>query len=40
MSKTYTNIGVQNPQIWLPKDGVDLTRWAAVACDQYTAEPE
>ena len=40
MSKTYPNIGVQTPQIWLPKDGVDLTRWAAVACDQFTAEPE
>ncbi len=40
MGKTYQNIGVQSPQIWLPKEGVDLTKWAVVACDQYTAEPE
>jgi hypothetical protein len=40
MGKTYTNIGVHIPQVWLPKAGVDLTRWAVVACDQYTAEPE
>jgi hypothetical protein len=40
MGRTYNNIGVQIPQIWMPKDGVDLTRWAVVACDQYTAEPE
>jgi hypothetical protein len=40
MGKTYNNIGVLTPQVWLPKNGVDLTRWATVACDQYTAEPE
>lgn len=28
------------PEILLPAPGVDLTRWAAVACDQYTSEPE
>jgi len=24
----------------LPKDGVDLKKWAVVACDQFTSEPE
>jgi hypothetical protein len=40
MGKTYKNIGVQIPQIWLPKAEINLTKWAVVACDQYTAEPE
>ncbi len=40
MGKTYKNIGVQSPQVWLPRPGIDLTKWAVVACDQYTAEPE
>lgn len=28
------------PTILFPRPGVDLTRWAVIACDQYTAEPE
>ena len=28
------------PTILFPREGVDLTRWAVIACDQYTAEPE
>ena len=24
----------------LPKEGVDVSKWAVVACDQYTSEPE
>jgi len=38
--KTYPSIGVQSPQILLPKPGIDLTKWAAVACDQFTSQPE
>lgn len=38
--KEYEKIGVQIPQVYLPKAGIDLTRWAVVACDQYTSEPE
>ena len=26
--------------ILLPRDGVDMTRWAVVACDQFSAQPE
>lgn len=26
--------------IMIPKAGTDLTKWAVVACDQYTSEPE
>ena len=28
------------PTVLFPRDGIDLTRWAVIACDQYTAEPE
>ena len=28
------------PTILLPKAGIDLSRWAVIACDQYTSEPE
>ena len=26
--------------ILLPREGIDMTRWAAVACDQFSAQPE
>jgi hypothetical protein len=38
--RTLEHIGVGIPQVYLPKEGIDLTKWAVVACDQYTSEPE
>jgi hypothetical protein len=38
--KTFEKIGVQIPRVYLPAAGIDLTKWAVVACDQYTSEPE
>ena len=38
--KTYPDIGIQIPRIHLPRKGTDLTRWAVIACDQFTSEPE
>ena len=38
--KIIEDIGVQIPQIYLPKKGVNLTQWAVIACDQFTSEPE
>ena len=32
--------GFRLPQLLLPRPGIDLRRWAVIACDQYTAEPE
>jgi hypothetical protein len=32
--------GIAVPEILLPAKSVDLTRWAVVACDQYTSQPE
>ena len=36
----YNSIGVQVAQVFLPRTGIDLTRWAVIACDQYTSQPE
>ena len=33
-------IGVQEPVLLLPKENVDLSKWAVVACDQFTGQPE
>lgn len=33
-------LGIAVPEILLPAAGVDLARWAVVACDQYTSQPE
>ncbi len=38
--KIYEDIGVLVPEIQLPRPSTDLTRWAVIACDQFTSEPE
>ena len=40
MNRTYDRIGIQIPEFYLPRPGVDLSRWAVIACDQFTSEPE
>jgi hypothetical protein len=32
--------GFRLPRICLPRPDIDLKKWAVVACDQYTSEPE
>jgi len=38
--KIVSDIGIQIPQVYLPKKGTDLTKWAVIACDQFTSQPE
>jgi len=38
--QTLARIGVRLADILLPRVDVDLSRWAVVACDQYTAQPD
>jgi hypothetical protein len=38
--KNIGDIGIQIPQVYLPKPGTDLTKWAVIACDQFTSQPE
>lgn len=34
------NIGVSVPNVMLPPKGTDFSKWAVVACDQFTSQPE
>ena len=36
----FAGIGLQLPSLLLPQASVNLSRWAVVACDQYTSQPE
>jgi len=38
--RTYEDIGIQIPQVYLPRKGVNMTKWAVIACDQFTSQPE
>ena len=38
--KFINDLGIQIPQVYLPKPGTDLTKWAVIACDQFTSQPE
>lgn len=33
-------LGVEIPELYLPAPGTDLSRWAIVACDQFTSQPD
>ena len=34
-----SKIGVGIPEIYLPAEGIDMSTWAVIACDQFTSEP-
>jgi uncharacterized protein (DUF1015 family) len=38
--KNISDIGIQIPQVFLPKPDTDFTKWAVIACDQFTSQPE
>ena len=38
--RTISDLGFAVPDILLPKQGTDLKKWAVIACDQYTSEPD
>src|SRR5512147_1844834 len=38
--KIISDIGIQIPTVYLPKPGTDRTKWAVIACDQFTSQPE
>ncbi|MCE1253822.1 MAG: DUF1015 domain-containing protein [Anaerolineae bacterium] len=40
MVKAYPQIGVQIPDILLPKEPINPQKWAVIACDQFTSQPE
>ena len=40
MSEKFAKLGMRPANILLPKAGTDMTKWAVVACDQFTSQPE
>ncbi len=40
MSSFQNTAGVKVPEILLPRAGTDMTKWAVVACDQFTSQPD
>jgi hypothetical protein len=36
----HPHTGFRLPRICLPRPGIDLRKWAVIACDQHTSEPE
>jgi hypothetical protein len=40
MKNHLQDLGVEIPKIMLPNKTVDMEKWAVIACDQYTSQPE
>ena len=38
--RNYPDIGIQVGAILLPKSDIDARKWAVIACDQFTSQPE
>ena len=38
--RNYPEVGLQVPNVLLPNSSVAIEKWAVVACDQYTSQPE
>ncbi len=38
--KQFSDIGINIPEILLPKPSIDPSKWSVIACDQFTSEPE
>ena len=40
MNQNFPDIALHVPKLMLPADGVPLSSWAVIACDQHTSSPE
>ena len=40
MDRYENRVGVLVPHVMLPKQGTDFSKWAIVACDQFTSQPD
>jgi len=38
--RDYPSVGIRIGDILLPKSTLDMQKWAVIACDQFTSEPE
>ncbi|MFP4301365.1 MAG: DUF1015 domain-containing protein [Spirochaetaceae bacterium] len=39
LDQRLSRLGLRRPDILLPRQGIDLKRWAVIACDQHTSNP-
>ncbi|MDR0601479.1 MAG: DUF1015 domain-containing protein [Treponema sp.] len=39
MESQLAQLGLAVPGVLLPRSGIDLAKWAVIACDQYTQDP-
>ena len=39
-AKTYDHLGIQIPVTYLPRAGIEPGKWAVIACDQFTSQPD
>lgn len=37
--KTWNELGIQVPEVYLPAERDNLRAWSVIACDQYTSDP-
>ncbi len=40
LEERFSTLALKPADILLPKSSVDLSKWAVIACDQFTSEPE
>ncbi len=40
MNTILESVALHVPTILIPRPGIDLSKWAVIACDQYTSQPE
>jgi hypothetical protein len=38
--RKYPNLAIAKPDVYLPRTDIDMKKWAVIACDQFTSEPE
>ena len=38
--KNFPSVGIRAPEILIPNNQIDFEKWAVVACDQFTSQPE
>ncbi|GAP07084.1 MAG TPA: DUF1015 domain-containing protein [Anaerolinea thermolimosa] len=38
--RTYSDIALQVDEILIPRKDIDLKKWAVIACDQFTSQPD
>jgi hypothetical protein len=38
--RNHPVVGIQTPDVLIPKAGLDLQRWSVIACDQFTSQPD